>query len=71
LQTCATSTILSGTLGAKQDVVVSIHTILSGPNSIIFSSIASKFVTRESSICFSSITTGIKFALIMHFKQVF
>lgn len=44
----AISSILSGTRGVKQLVILKIQTILSGVNKLIFCSISSKLVVTES-----------------------
>ena len=58
-----TSTTLSGTLGAKQLVVVKIHRIYSGPKDYIYSSIDWMFVVTISPSVIFSITMGIRLAV--------
>ena len=61
----------SGTRGAKQLVVETIHSTFSTDNYFIFYSIASCEQQSESPINFSSITTGIRLAVIIDLRQVF
>ena len=67
----ATSTTLSGVLGAKQLVVVKMQRTLSLPTRSIVASISSTLVMRDSPSMRGSITSGLKLAVMMLLRQVF
>ena len=58
LQSCAILSTLSGARGAKQLVVVKIHTILCAPSSSIHDSIFAISVSTRSSVCTQSTIIG-------------
>lgn len=57
--------------GAKQLLVVTTHATCSGPSRCTAASMALVSVIKASPSCFSSITTGARFAAVMALRHVF